>query len=171
MPLPEWHPPFSSFSSFWGAKPLFSVGRMQVRHFRRFRQSGPFLTGDKNTVYQKHGLCHPENQKNSRVRKIFVRNSGAGNGCANFMDAWKNASVLQEKFMSIKFLVLGGGSILGFGGRGKCRFYSDGREDFSEKKGFSSGTWNDSRESGHLRNFCVYDDVFCRHYEAFVSAC
>ena len=35
-------------------------------------------------------------QKNPRVRKIFVRNSGAGNGCANFMDAWKNASVLQE---------------------------------------------------------------------------
>ena len=26
-------------------------------------------------------------QKNPRVRKIFVRNSGAGNGCANFMDA------------------------------------------------------------------------------------
>ena len=31
------------------------------------------------------------------VRKIFVRNSGAGNGCANFMDAWKNALFLQEK--------------------------------------------------------------------------
>ena len=54
MPFPEWHPPFSSFSSFsgvWGAKPLFSVGRMQIRHFRRFRQNGPlFDTG------QKHGL-------------------------------------------------------------------------------------------------------------------
>ena len=36
-------------------------------------------------------------QKNPRVRKIFVPNSGAGNGCANFMDTWKNASVLQEK--------------------------------------------------------------------------
>ena len=36
-------------------------------------------------------------QKNPRVRKIRVRNSGAGNGCANFMDAWKKASVLQEK--------------------------------------------------------------------------
>ena len=36
-------------------------------------------------------------QKNPRVRKIRVRNSGAGNGCANFMDAWKNASFLQEK--------------------------------------------------------------------------
>ena len=61
--FPEWHPPFSSFSSFsgvWGAKPLFSVGRMRIRHFRRFRQNGPFLAGDKNTVYQKHGLCDPE---------------------------------------------------------------------------------------------------------------
>ena len=35
-------------------------------------------------------------QKNPRVRKIRVRNSGAGNGCANFMDAWKNAFFLQE---------------------------------------------------------------------------
>ena len=35
----------------------------------------------------------------------------------------KNASVLQEKAMSIKFLVLGGGGgILGLGG-GECRFY------------------------------------------------
>ena len=36
-------------------------------------------------------------QKNPRVHKNFVRNSGAGNGCANFMDAWKNAFFLQEK--------------------------------------------------------------------------
>ena len=46
-------------------------------------------------------------QKNPRVRKIRVRNSGARNGCANLMDAWKNAFFLQEKAMSIKFLVLG----------------------------------------------------------------
>ena len=63
MPFPERRPPFSPFSSFlgvWGAKPLFSVGRMQIRHFRRFRQNGPFLAGNKTTVYQKHGLRHPE---------------------------------------------------------------------------------------------------------------
>ena len=35
-------------------------------------------------------------QKNPRVRKIRVRDSGAGNGCANFMDTWKNAFFLQE---------------------------------------------------------------------------
>ena len=58
-------------------------------------------------------------QKNPRVRKIFVRNFGAGNGCVNFMDAWKNALFLQEKPMSIKFLVLEGG-VLGFGGGGSA---------------------------------------------------
>ena len=36
-------------------------------------------------------------QKNPRVRKIRVRNFGAGNGCANFMDTRKNAFFLQEK--------------------------------------------------------------------------
>ena len=33
--------------------------------------------------------------------------------------------------MSIEFLVLGGGGILGFFGGGECRFYFYGREDFS----------------------------------------
>ena len=42
------------------------------------------------------------------VRKISVRDSGAGNGCVNFVDASRNAFFLQEKPMSIKFLVLGG---------------------------------------------------------------
>ena len=81
-------------------------------------------------------------QKNPRVRKIFVRNSGAGNGCANFMDAWKNASVLQEKAMSIKFLVLGGG-ILGFWGGGKCRFYFYGRGGFSDTGEFAGDLFMD----------------------------
>ena len=62
----------------------------------------------------RESLC----QKNPRVRKIFVRDSGAGNGCVNFMDAWKNAFFLQEKAMSIKFLVLGGGGDFGFWGVG-----------------------------------------------------
>ena len=80
---------------------------------------------------QKIGKNEPRN--NPCVRKIRVRNSGAGNGCANFMDAWKNASVLQEKTVSIKFLVLGGGGSLGFGGGGgECRFYFYGRGDISE---------------------------------------
>ena len=43
--------------------------------------------------------------------KFSARKSGAGNGCANFMGAWKNAFSLQEKAMSIKILVLGGGGV------------------------------------------------------------
>ena len=48
------------------------------------------------------------------------------------MDTWKNAFFLQEKPMSIKFLVLGGGYFGFLGGWGECRFYFYGREDFSE---------------------------------------
>ena len=47
------------------------------------------------------------------------------------MDAWKNAFFLQEKPMSIKFLVLGGG-VFGVWGGGECRFYFYGRADFSD---------------------------------------
>ena len=37
-----------------------------------------------------------------RVRKIRVRNSGAGNGCANFTDTWKNAlNFCRKTSMSI----------------------------------------------------------------------
>ena len=41
------------------------------------------------------------------------------------MDAWKNAFYLQEKPMSIKFLVLGGGGVFwvfGGGGSAECVF-------------------------------------------------
>ena len=48
-------------------------------------------------------------QKNPRVRKIRVRNSGAGNGCAIFMDAWQKCALSAGKPMSIKFRVFGGG--------------------------------------------------------------
>ena len=37
-----------------------------------------------------------------------------------------------RKPMSIKFCILGGGGILGFGGGGECRSYFYGRADFSE---------------------------------------
>ena len=52
------------------------------------------------------------------VHKTFVRNSGAGNGCANFMGTWKNCGLSAGKPMSIKFLILGGG-YFGFGGGGR----------------------------------------------------
>ena len=68
------------------------------------------------------------NQKNPRVRKIRVRNSGAGNGCANLMNTWKKCVLSAGKPMSIKFCVLRGF----FWGGGKCRFCFYGREDFSD---------------------------------------
>ena len=71
-------------------------------------------------------------QKNPfSVRKICVRNSGAGNGCASFMDTWKNASVLQEKHVH-KIPRFRGGVFWVFGGGGECRFYLYGRADFSD---------------------------------------
>ena len=76
------------------------------------------------TLSTKSALSHPfclklyQGQKNPRVRKIFVRNSGAGNGCANFMDAWKKSVRSAGKAMSIKLLVLGGGGYFGFWGGG-----------------------------------------------------
>ena len=64
---------------------------------------------------------------------MFVRNSGAGNGCANFMDAWKHALFLQEKPCPQKFLVFFGGVFWVFWGAGECRFHFYGLEDFSDK--------------------------------------
>ena len=55
------------------------------------------------------------NQKNPRVRKIRLRNSGAGNGCANFMGAWKMRSFCRKTYVH-KIPRFRGGGILGLGG-------------------------------------------------------
>ena len=71
------------------------------------------------------GALHWESakvQKIPRVRKIRVRNSGAGNGCANFMGAWKNAFFLQENLHVHKIPRFRGGGILGFFGGGSVDF-------------------------------------------------
>ena len=76
-----------------------------------------------------------KNQKKILVSVIFlVRNSGAGNGCTNFMGAWKNALFLQEKPMSIKFLVLGGVFWVWGGGVGSADFIFMGARIFLKKK-------------------------------------
>ena len=93
-------------------------------------------------------------QKNPRVRKICVRNSGAGNGCANFMDAWKNAFFLQEKPMSIKFLVLGGGGLFGvLGGGGGVPIL------FFWARGFF---WKMPGNQLLLKNYCVASRALLR---------
>ena len=50
------------------------------------------------------------NQKILVSVKLFVRNSGAGNGCAYFMDTWKKCLLSAGKTHVHKFLLLGGGS-------------------------------------------------------------
>ena len=50
-------------------------------------------------------------QKTRDVHKISARNSGSGNGFANFMGAWHFLVLSAGKPpMPIKFLLLGGGS-------------------------------------------------------------
>ena len=69
------------------------------------------------TRYMPRGISNAKVQKNPfSVRKIRVRNSGAGNGCANFMDTWKKCILSAGKTMSVKFLLLGGGGLGGGGG-------------------------------------------------------
>ena len=58
--------------------------------------------------------------------KLFVRNSGAGNGCTNFMGAWKKCVLSAGKPLSIEFLLLGGG----FGGGGGADFIFMGARIF-----------------------------------------
>ena len=96
---------------------------IKIKHFRREDQKNPFS-----------------------VRKMFVRNSGAGNGCVNFMNAWKNAFFLQEKPLSIKFPRLGGG-YFGFWGGGSAAFIFMGA-DFSERSSFE---WKNTHVFGNDR--------------------
>ena len=64
--------------------------------------------------------------------KFSVRNSGARNGYANFMDTWKMPSFCRKTSYVHKIPRFFGGGDLGFflGGGGKCRFYIYGREGF-----------------------------------------
>ena len=57
-------------------------------------------------------------QKNPRVRKIRVRNSGARNGCANFMDTWKKCVLSAGNPCVHKIPRWGGGGYFGFWGGG-----------------------------------------------------
>ena len=81
-------------------------------------------------------------QKNPRVRKMFVRNSGAGNGCADFMDTWKKCVLSAGKTSVHKIPPFWGGGILGFLGRGggSADFIFMGARIFLSLKGFSTPT-------------------------------
>ena len=90
-------------------------------------------------------MANTGDRKKNHVRKILVSvsvfacNSGAGNGNANFMGAWKHAFPLQEtcvpsagKTHAHKILRFRGGVFGFFLGGGECRFYFYGHEDFSD---------------------------------------
>ena len=86
-------------------KVLYLRGEELLANAHFYKQKGPVLnpleTGRDQLKLQEtkqYGhVWEAQSQKNPRVHKIGVRNSGAGNGCANFMDTWKNAFFLQEK--------------------------------------------------------------------------
>ena len=95
--------------------------------------SGGYRVTGVNTSAPQKKQSAPSEQNTSATLKYSpknprVRNSGAGNGCVNFMDAWKNAFFLQEKTPVHKIPRFRGGG-LGFLG-GPCRFYFYGRADF-----------------------------------------
>ena len=117
--------PFSPFSAlsavFWRVQRAPGKSRKQRKKAFFLRYPRICL----NPTLLNPRLRHSNYQKNPRVRKIRVRNSGAGNGCANFMDTWKKCVLSAGKTMSVKFPFFGGGG-------GECRFYFYGRADFSE---------------------------------------
>ena len=76
-----------------------------------------------------------------KIRKILVSVKllsailGPEMGVSILWTSGEKAFFPQEKPVSIKFLVFGGGEFGFFlGGGGECRFYFYGRADFSEKK-------------------------------------
>ena len=120
---PKLPPKSLSLQSYPGRRKLWLLIFLHPKN----RNKGTFA----KTAFYKSALCFlprrsdttlhtPCFQKNPRVRKIRVRNSGAGNGCANFLDAWNFCVLSAGKSMSIKFCVLG---FFFWGGGGECRFY------------------------------------------------
>ena len=124
-------------------------------------------------------------QKNPRVHKIFVRNFGAGNGCANFMGASKKCVLSAGKTHVDKIPPFrGGGGYFGLWGGGECRLYFYGREDFSDfnifnhphplkSLGKKGKTLEKARNSSpQLQADCGYSDSIsqmhtpCKHFRA-----
>ena len=92
-------------------------------------------------------------QKNPRVRKIFVRNSGAGNGRANFMGAWKKCVLSTGKTHVHKIPPFRGRGYFGFwGGGGSADFIFMGARIFlniGHEHGLLSGRKGRKHRSPH----------------------
>ena len=126
----------NSFESCWCARAPASINGSK-HEIRTTTSATKRLHQDAD----KGGLLR---QKNPRVRKISVRNSGAGNGCVNFMDACKKCVLSAGKTHVHKSPRFGGGVFWVLGGGG-CRFYFYGRADFSDS----------STDNPYLTNFCA----------------
>ena len=72
------------------------------------------------------------NQKNSRVHKISVRNSGAGNGCANFMPNYGHVEKLRSfcRKTHVHKIPRFGGGYFAFWGGGSAHFIFMGARIF-----------------------------------------
>ena len=101
-------------------KVRFSMGPVMGRNFWTTWRFGIRVRKDRKVYI--YAVFFPENQKNPRVRAIFVRNSVARNGCANLWAPGKIAFFLQENLHAHEiprrrgggFGVLGGGVALSF---------------------------------------------------------
>ena len=94
-------------------------------------------------------------QKSLVSVNFFARNSGAGNGCANFMSAWKNCVLSAGNLHAHKIPRFRGGDFGFFGGGG--RFYFIGTEIFLKRFcAFSCvrKRWRRMRSEGWLCNSC-----------------
>ena len=116
--------PCGDFLVFLSVFPFFS------RDFR----------GSVNPCFLWFSLPFSKNQKNPRVRKIRVCNSGAANGSANFMDAWKKCVRSAGKALVHKIPRFRGGGYFGFwGGGGSADFIFMGAGIFLKKKTRNDG--------------------------------
>ena len=126
-------------------KEPLSLSAPESQRFKSQRLQDANATKSQTLAFYKSQHLFPKYQKNPRVRKIRVRNSGAGNGRANFMDTWKKCLLSAGKPAVHKIPRFRGGVFWVWGGGGKCRFYFYGRGDFSENNAFSeSPVWVDS---------------------------
>ena len=120
----------------WGSGPLTHQD-MATLHTLRSQARPIHMQGDADNNKVVGGSEGPTRtsrhasvfQKNPRVRKIRVRNSGAGNGCANFMDTWKKCVRSAGKTMSVKFPFFGV-FFWGGGGGGSADFIFMGARIF-----------------------------------------
>ena len=105
---------------------------LRAQNPRKIKKKGQKWVKNRFGGYLKIGQKY---QKNPRVHKIFVRDSGAGNGCANSMGASKKCVLSAGKTHVHKIPPSRGGGVFGvLGGGGECRFYFYGREDFCENR-------------------------------------